>query len=225
MAKSRIIIFGGSWALGEFDFRGYNTHPGLNLYLKELGYEVINYAQAARSNQGIYVDIETHLNELLEDDIILYIEPDPLGDSCYENLEEKIFEHNGILNYVLHLREEHYYRINSLPCKLNLIGGMSNINPSRTHHDVAADSWTFLLTNNEICSTPDFFALELPKLLFNIDKRKFNNDTFEKFIEELGVLRMRDRIFNSEWFKKERYHPDRNGHKILVNELVKKLKL
>ena len=225
MAENRIIIFGGSWATGEHTIGKGVTHPGLNLYLEEAGYKVINFAQAARSSQGIYVDIETHLDEFLEDDIVLCVEPDPLSDSYYEKLEEKIIDHDGLINYVLHLRTEHYNRINSLPCKLNLIGGMSNVDPSRTHHNVVVPSWINLMTGTEISEPPDFFALELSKLIVNVDKRKFNNNEFEKFIEDLSILKLRDKLFNTEWFKKERYHPDRNGHKILVDELVKKLKL
>ena len=225
MAENRIIIFGGSWATGEHTTGKGITHPGLNLYLEELGYKVINFAQPGRSNQGIFVDIESHINDIKNDDIVLCMDSDPLGDSCYENLEEKIIEHDGLINYVLHLRTEHYNRINSLPCKLNLIGCSSTVDPKRTHHNVVVPSWLNLLTGFEISSAPDFFALELVKLIFALDKSKFNNEMFEKFIDDLTILKMRDKIFETAWFKKERHHPDRNGHKILVDELIKKLKL
>lgn len=225
MAENRIIIFGDSWGIGEWSFGGKCTHPGLNLYLKELGYQIINFSSSGRSNQGIHYDIECNLDKLNNDDIILCIETDPIRDSCYENLEQHISEHSGLINYLQFLRSEHYKRINSLNIKLNLIGGLSNIDVTQTHHNVPVPSWINLMLDSEDCSGNDFFALDLPFLVRAIDKSKFDNHTFEIYINDLQILKLRDRVFDTEWFKRDKYHPGREGHKLLVDELVKKLKL
>jgi hypothetical protein len=75
MKKQSILIVGDSWGKGEMGANYTIAHPGVNLYLSELGYEVIPRAYNGGNNRLSCKMIEDNPS-----DFIIFFFTDPTRD-------------------------------------------------------------------------------------------------------------------------------------------------
>lgn len=96
MQVKSIVIFGDSWALTSFKkiYNPFNPNipfeeepTGLNFQnlFAEHGIDAQNFSKGGNSNKGIVLDIETNKSKILDCDLVLICQTDPVRDVIHKN--------------------------------------------------------------------------------------------------------------------------------------------
>jgi hypothetical protein len=237
--KPKIFIGGDSWGCGEWDINnlgGYDvTHKGLEQYFLDLGYTVLNSSKPSGSNKESIKKLSHSLIDYVKNDLIFWIQTDSIRDlKPYSTLTEDIVSSGGLdilLNTAL---DQNYLNLNSIAQKLDLkiylIGGMQdlNLNNLKKYSNLIPimPSWVHLLAGH-FTEYKDLFPQHTAtdSLIRYIDKKLMSTELFYQTIDILYAIDQNLKIFREEIFHPDGRHPNRDGHKILFDYLIKELKL
>lgn len=253
MNKPKIFIAGLSWARGEWV--GPNVvHDGTEQYFIDAGYTVINVAKPRVTHKKIHDLLDAGLLENYQPgDQIFWIQADPLLDIIVPELidlgllkerrnrplptfSNRIKLASGVKNLIQQQQEQIYNELNQLAVKystqIHCIGGTYNINPNIvskfSNLNLLVQSWIHLLVghlkeypqvNNAdfgVCHTWDIDCVDLSI---------FDLDLVEQVKSEVAELTGNIRVMDELIFHPDGLHPNREGHKILYDYLVKNLNL
>lgn len=245
----KIIIVGDSWGLGEWGrdpirYKYTVLHKGLEQYFIDYGFDVINVSEGGSSNTGSIRRLVNLLSELSDDisniDYIFFITTDATREihRNKEKLTDALIQNKSLPLLVDKLLDSCYNELNKICLTNNLnihvIGGLNNLDTSiQSYKNLIPiiPSWVSLLIGHldeykNLCNDPKFrivnfnFAIDdfiLSRCPFNIAS-KLIEDAY--LYQEINSLVFKEKIF---W--PDGVHPNREGHKILFETLLKKLQL
>lgn len=236
--KPKIFISGCSWSHGEWGEGNQQytvVHEGLIEYFRELDYIVIFSGQGGASNKIALERLTKDLQKYYSNgDIIIFIQTDPTRDFNKEklsNLTNSIIRHDGYINWGRSLLEEFYMcadqTAKNFDAKINLVGGLYNLLPNHVFEKYQnliplVESWVNLLVKEPI-------EIGISDTSFTI--KEINLDVIEKnlalrIVDEMHKLDYNRNVWQiDEYFRPDNKHPNRQGHRVLFDYIVKKLKL
>lgn len=223
--------------MGAWDASSRNiTHKGLEQYFLDYGYTVINSSTPGISNDKTIKNLEDSLsNSYKPGDIVFWIQTDALDHmQPFDTLTEDILSAGGVVALCQSCLKETYRTLNTVSKKFNtkiyLIGG---------NHDLYLDglsqypdlvpivpSWVKLLVGHfkEYKNLFPQFTNTLWTIK-NIDLSKYTLEFAAKVIDELYYTEQCQAMHKEELFQPDKFHPNKDGHKILFNYLIKELQL
>lgn len=253
--QSKIFVAGSSWARGEWSpDQPVVQHDGIKQYFSDYGYTVVDVSQARSYHSRVLSLLEKKMKEQYQaGDIVFFIMADPLLDiimpelaimqvkrsSDITNLSEftqSIQQANGLINLVHQQQDLIYSRLDSIAKQYNTqihcIGGTYNLNTNilskYTNLLPTVISWIHLLIGH----FKEYPGLEDPNFgisytwnLGYIDLSMFDPDFAEQVKQEFDVISKNFYMLEELIFHPDGLHPNREGHKILFEHLIEKLKL
>ena len=218
----KIGIFGDSWSCGEWSRINKNyeiTHTGLNYYLNKAGYDCKSYGLPGGGNLRSFNKLKENEKNI---DIVIFVLTQPFRD-FYDQLlkydSNKSFNKNcefAIKNIISNLSQQ------KLKNKIILVNGLFEL--EKQSGFIRHISWCKLLKNNFIW--PKHYAHPghindawLKKKILHIDKQSVLQDidqdtkNFDLFISNMQS--------NKDYFYPDGSHPNRKGHKVLSEEIIK----
>jgi hypothetical protein len=212
-----ILIGGDSWGCGEWGWinrKKYGVlHPGLEQYLVDSGFAVVNCSKGASCNKKSIERI-AHQADLSDYDHIVWFQSDPLRDlRPYKNFNSMFASYQELLDRSNDLLNSHYRLLNQLDNKVICIGGCSKLNADIGNYEnliPAVASMIELLL-------PDFSA---PNVWHSDWIDIINSSIDENLLDQLVAdKKIQDQIGNESIFKPDGFHPNREGHLILFNTI------
>ena len=215
-----ILIGGDSWGCGEwtwFSERNYKvSHKGLEQYLLDDGFSVVNCSQGGSSNRQS-IDRVTRRLELDNYDHIVWVQSDPMRDLKYETFNTLFTSYQQVLDCHNRLLNSSYQRLNQLGKKIICVGGCSKLDPDIRNYD------------NLIPLVGSMIELIMPHIpapniwcndwLYYIDSNA-NESLFDRLLVDKKI---QEQITAEPIMNPCGYHPNRDGHRILfdvVNEFL-----
>lgn len=235
----KIFIAGDSWGEGE-QGRGFRViHPGLEQYLKDLGYAVFNTSKSDSSNQESLTRLQSAAAENYEPgDLVLFIVTDPLRDlRPYTDLTQLIIEEGGVTALTVKMFHQACASINEQPWRTHLIGGIANYTPEmlKGYDNLVplVPSWSELLIGHKPFFESyrnKYWSLAWSDWTINtidIDYMKVHHpELVRQVVNELWQLDITMKeVWNDNIFRPDGVHPNRTGHLWLFNNIVEKLGL
>lgn len=210
-----ILIGGDSWGCGEwtwFSEKNYRvSHKGLEQYLLDDGFSVVNSAQSGSSNRKSINRVARQL-ELGNYDYIIWFQSDPLRDLIPYNTFNSLFtSYQQVLERSNELLNANYEQLNQLNTKVICVGGCSKLDP-----DIRNYSNLIPLVGSMIeLIIPEITA---PNIWCNDWLHYIDSNANEGFFDRLLVdKRIQERITAEPIMNPCGYHPNRDGHRILFD--------
>lgn len=223
--SKKICIIGDSWGCGEWGWKDGKyqcLHKGIEYYLKNDNYQVMNFSFGGASNLELFTHIQN--KNLIDYDLILYIQTDPLRD--YRKIEfQGLFESiKTFKHYQRTARHNHYNRLNSLDIKIHLIGGCDKI-----------DENDLIEYKNLKCFIPSIINFVSENLIhpniwasdwINYIDRKCSAELLN-FIHQEKMLQ--DELYFSKnpvivkYFHPDGQHPNRNAYYKIYKKIIEEL--
>ena len=255
ITKPKIFVAGSSWARGEWDpDRPVVLHPGLKQYFADAEYTVIDSSQARSYHSRVINFLNRKLNEhYVDGDIVIFIMADPLLDIIMPELAgmktkrhinvkslpkftSLIEQAGGLINLIKQQQDSIYSQLDTIAKKYNTqihcIGGTYNLNTnlSNKYSNLLPTlvSWINLLVGHyqEHFKTADpEFGISYTWGLNYIDLPTYTPKFSEQVRQELELITDTTNIMQELIFHPDGLHPNREGHKILFDYLVKELNL
>jgi hypothetical protein len=249
----KIFIGGSSWARGEWQGPEV-AHRGITQYLSDSGYTVVDASQARSYHSRAIQNLQKHLDQHYRPkDIILFVMADPLLDLIMpelaklkikrsdqvKNLEQfsnEIKLAGGVVALIRKLQDQIYNQLDLVACQFDTtiycIGGTYNVNTNISKHYQnlypLVVSWINLLIGHfqehAGVDHPEF-GISYTWGLDYIDLSKFDQTFAEQVKQEINLISDRTGILKELIFHPDGLHPNREGHKILFEYLIKQLKL
>ena len=229
-----IIIAGDSWGCGEWGPGGSGiiVHTGLEQYLQDDGYNVINISYGGSSNIHVCNQLNTSLYTLScvkkVDEVknIFVFQTEWHRDHRYTLPVDSIFD----INYIHTVMSNYYYRLSELAIKYNvrigLIGGCSDtiwLDKFEIEYPgvyIACHSMINLcLTDNHRTDNAAYNLLYPVNLAEEIEKANTQNKQFLLDQLELTMNRAKNLKNYPQFFAPDFKHPNRHGHLKLYNFL------
>jgi len=209
-----ILIGGDSWGCGEwtqFSESKYGvSHKGLEQYLVDDGFSVVNSAQGGSSNRNSISRVAQQLDHGVHDHIV-WFQTDPFRDLKYVTLNSLFISYQQVLDYHKELLNSSYKLLNQLGNKVICIGGCSKLDPDiRNYNNLIplVDSMIELVIPN--VTAPNIWCNDwLPYIDSNANESFFDRLLIDKKIQEQISA---EPIMNPCGF-----HPNREGHRILFD--------
>lgn len=241
--KNKVLIVGDSWGCGEWSSRDevtgasnfvrisdFITHRGLQQYLMEDGYDVVNQSKPAASCEEIYKSLlSQNLNGY---DYIFWIQTDPLRNcKPFNSFSEKFSSYQQVKEIQNEILERVYRQLNDFGVEIYCIGGCSRLNV-----DILKEfqnliplikSIPELVDSSLICPEISFPVWTVPGR-YNwsqyVSQKNFTLEDVEKFLE---VFDFWDKINKErkDFFWPDGWHPNRRAHKIVYDYIKNKLTL
>lgn len=253
--QPKIFIGGGSWARGEWDKDIPRvSHRGLIQYFLDDGYSVVDASLARSWHFKSIQKLERQLTrEYQENDIVFFMLADPLLDVVMPALHDLQLKRNnsvknltvftdeikragGVIALLRETQNNIYKQLNDVAKQFNTtihcIGGNANVNTNLLtpypNLKPTVMSWMDLLIGH----LQEHQHVKDPKFVVSytwgidyIDLSKYTNEFAEQVKQEVKLLSDKTNIMNELIFHPDGLHPNREGHKILYNYLVKELNL
>ena len=241
-----IIIAGDSWGCGEWSTSGNGQpgrvlHKGLEQYFIDVGKQVYNCATGGFSNTN---SIDALREALLTQppSTVFWIQSDPIRDlrpfwrlpeseTPYKNLTEEIAKHNGFESLCRSLISKHYQALNELGVEIHLIGGKRDIDvdllEGLNNLKPTVPSWTHLLVGH-IEKYQNLFPVSTMSdyTVANIDLESYNIELRHRVVDEMHRASLCWGIYDEQMiFHPDGQHPNREGHRVLFDYIVKELNL
>ena len=233
-----IIIAGDSWGCGEWSLEFKITHTGLEQYLQDDGYKVINISHGGSSNDDVYKQLSNCLyilscvTKISEVKNIFVFQTEWHRDHHrYHSLADSIFD----INYIHTVMSNYYYRLSELAIKYNvrigLIGGCSDtiwLDKFEIEYPgvyIACHSMINLcLTDNHRRDNAAYNLLYPVNLAEEIEKANTQNKQF--LLDQLELTMNRAKNLNNypQFFAPDFKHPNRHGH-LKLYDFLKQQKL
>lgn len=232
-----IIISGDSWARGEWQYQTKEIlHRGIEQYLEESNYSVVNVACPGDSNNESISRLEFYLNQNpVAEFTVLWIQTDPIRDlRPYTELTQQLSQSGGLVNLQEQLLVDSYTRLNTLAFKYNItihvIGGLCNLAVDKLETfknlNPLVPSWVHLLIGDMSSKLVNPYVMgETECSVQHIDLNSYPKTFAYQIVSELYNVNRNSFIFKEKIFHPDGLHPNRTGHKILYNYIVEKLKL
>jgi hypothetical protein len=224
----KILIIGDSWGSGEWDVIDGNyqvSHKGIEEYLRNDGHQVQNLSAGGSSLHDIYHSL---INENYKDfDLVFCFITDPLRNfrpyGSHHLFFKKSITFENLVDAGNKELSNFYEKVNNLDITIYCIGGASHLNV-----DIIKNF------KNLVPYIPSLSELLIPDYkhpviwasdwLDYIDKI-FNLTSLDKLLE---YKRQQDWLWSDdakEYFRPDGKHPNRAGHKILYDKIVKDFNL
>ncbi len=225
------------------------AHRGLQTYFTDDGYQVHNKSSGGSSNKDSIIRLIDYLDENpalynRDQDRIFWIVTDPIRDLRpytfpTNKIENEIIVNNGWNNLITELFHRQCSRANYLAeqrnLKLHLIGGVVSFDPkevaSYKNLIPVLPSWhSLLLTDEERVLVPNRPVWNSQNSDIHIDEIKLKyirsmgrKDLVEGVVNDLWeISEFHRRVHsNNKYFSLDHSHPDRYGHKLAYNEIIK----
>lgn len=253
--QPKIFVAGSSWARGEWQYGSpVVVHHGIREYFANAGYVVVDASQARSYHVKVIDFLSKKLSqEFVPGDIVFFILADPLldiimpelaslrmkRDQDAKNLQmltQSIQDAGGLINLIRKQQDIIYSAINRLGkvhnTKIHLIGGTYNVNTdiSKKYSNLEATviSWIDLLIGHlrEYPHVGDpKFGISYTWGINYIDISKYTTEFAAQVTEEFDSIMKPSVLLNELIFHPDGLHPNREGHKILFEHLVEKLKI
>lgn len=236
--KPKIFIAGDSWGCGEWARTGDRygiIHLGLEQYFTDSGYIVINTAQGNSSNSTAVTRLDRALDEKYSvTDIVFFIQTDSireLRENYHEKINDGLCEHKSLEKLRRSLCSSTYDRLsmvaNKFRTKIQLIGGKEDLDLSEIGNfknlNPLVPSWVYLLVGHIDKYKELFPQWTASDYSFNhIDLNKLGFDLYQKIIDEMFHSEKCYQMFKEDIFYPDGLHPNRRGHEILFEHIVKK---
>jgi hypothetical protein len=236
-SNKTILILGDSWACGELSLKedGHSiVHKGLEQYLIDQGHTVINLGVLGGANSN---SISNYLNFTQHADYVFFFQTEPTreGDTIFIELLKQF---KSIRTVFDHLINECYININKIAKDKNqtvhLIGGYSVV----TDNASKFSNLNNFISNVSSLIDPDtkfdfygyFMQFEWFVNIVENAKKKLNFDDYtvgQLKKEYIDMVNENTRITlymsaNEDYYFPDGMHTNRNGHRIIFNQ-VKKL--
>jgi hypothetical protein len=239
-----IIIAGGSWGCGEWRDTGAKeptaaggvAHPGLQRYLRESGYDIINLCQpgGANSDSANRVNSFLQFNRRIEVSSVIVFQTEWVRDVFLENramIEDDLTHGYNDLKYRIISR--FYNRLSmasqSYKVPVYLIGGCSdtiwidNFEQEYPGLQIVCQSLTNLLTTGNHRNTDPTHCIfgrrdeEEVKYI----KSRVGAEGIEQLLQDIDRGQQRLDIWanHREYFYPDGFHANREGHRILFEHL------
>ena len=188
-------------------------------------------------------------------DIIFFVQTDPMLDVIHPEsvelgikrtveqsvslpkLTKKILDAGGLKNLIKLTQEQIYAKVDSIAKKYNTvihcIGGSYNINTTIIEQfsnlNPIVPSWVNLLVGqykeyHDLVNQPDFGIINTWGMGY-LDVSQFSPELAKQVDKEMSTLTANRVILNELIFHPDGNHPNREGHKMLFDYLVKELNL
>jgi hypothetical protein len=231
-----LAIAGCSYTQGEFshvDDEYKITHRGLSCYLECNNYQTINVGQNGLSNRNAVKNL-THLKDMNVMHWLL-VKTDPIRDLLINQLhaiDDNIDEHQWKMWLTWWHRHHDWNELaNDYDAWLAqqiqknfpgqdfwVIGGLCSLNPDPYEAcgiKVLSPSWIDQFTAEAADSQWD----DVEWLINNLP-----NQFKEQSIDVMDRVNKKNQTRHQhEWFARDGQHPDRNGHKLLYDQVVEKI--
>jgi len=233
---TKIIIAGDSYGLGEWTIGTKISHPGINQYFNDYGYQVINCCGGGFSLEESFWALRQCLDQCLGNNhqhnpLILWIQTDPSRSLNFESLNQDLIKFAGLKNLLNNIVQDNYAQLNTLAQQhdtvIHAIGGLYDliVDPSYSNINFLVKSWIGLLMQSQL---PKLFAQHFGIVkntnIQDLDLKQFEFELSEKIIEEFCSWRENSKVLNYPCFN-DGFHPNRHSHKILFDYIVDKLSL
>jgi lysophospholipase L1-like esterase len=255
MNKPKIFVAGSSWARGEWaPGNPVVQHDGIKQYFADAGYTVVDASQARSYHSRVIAHLDKKLNDhYTAGDIVFFIMADPLLDLIMTELAgmklkrdidaknlprltELVQQHNGLTNLIVHQQDQIYQQLDAVAKKYNVqvhcIGGTYNVNTNLlgnyTNLLPTVASWIYLLAGQyrEHPGTDQpTFGITYTWGLGYINLNTYTPAVADQVCREFDRISDTTGIMKELIFHPDGLHPNREGHKILFDYLVKELKL
>lgn len=218
----RILISGDSWGCGEWnEWATANgseygiSHPGLEQYLIDDGFFVVNCSMGNLANKDSIGRLEHQLC-LGDYDHIIWFQSDPLRDlRPYKNFNHMFTDYQQILASSNELLNSHYKRLNQLGKKIICIGGCSKLDPDISNYENLIP----LVSSVIELLLPDFTA---PRVWCSDWVHHINSKINESLLDCLLIeKKIQDQIGEQPIFQPDGRHPNRKGHRVLFDVVRK----
>lgn len=231
---AKIIVAGDSYGLGEWGIGTRVTHPGINQYFREHGYDVINCAGPGFSLKESFWSLKDCLSNCYQTgDLVLWIQTDPSRSIDYNTVIQDLKSHNGLNSLLYEILDKNYADINDLGKQHNTlihaIGGLFDLRCHNTYSNLnfLIKSWIALLMQPQ---HPTYFENHFGIVksfdLQRVDLQQFDQDLAQKIVDELWQWSQNDQLLeHDQHIFQDGFHPNRLGHKILFEHLITKLNL
>lgn len=218
IAQKKVLIVGDSWGCGEITNVDHNSRPiirhsGVEQYLKDDGHKVVNLSRFGGSNADAYHFLQKYHKNY---DTIIYWHTDPFRDLCWHHHETWWDDPEEMLAKQRDLRQANYEKFNRLGRRILCLGGCSPLTPVIDHFSnlvAVLDKVTeFLLPN---FTHPDIWVSNWLSPLSDCrpPEKMINFLLSQKF--------QRDALLQEPLFIPDGQHPNRHGHKIVYDYLIK----
>jgi len=240
--RDKVYIFGDSWGVGEWTNHQI-SHTGLEFFFKNLGHEVLNFSKPSGSNSDSIVRLKAVANNINKTDYIFFITTDATRDVNYKNKEtltNTLIQNGGLSSLIDMLLDLTYNKLNNIcithNLKIHMIGGLNNLDLSLIakykNLDATIPSWIDLLVGHfseykNLCNSSKFRILSNPNFIIdNVNLGKFDPLFASQLIEHFYLYQEQNSVvFREDIFHPDGVHPNKSGHEILFNSLIKKLNL
>lgn len=236
--KYKIFIGGDSWGCGEWnptkDQEQLLLHNGIEQYFKEAGYHVTNSSRGGLSNRNTIQLLDQQLCiNYASGDTVFWIQTDPIRDlRPYKQLTEQILEADGLFNLCQQTLQLNYHTLNDVAAKhqttIHVIGGKFDLDPATLtkfkNLNALVPSWCQLLVGNKY---HDRFphGTNTDWVIGDIDLDTYHQDFRYKIVNEMYHLELCYEMYKEAIFQPDGYHPNRQGHQVLFDFIVKELNL
>jgi len=238
-----IFIGGDSWGCGEWtcvDDVYSISHPGLQQHFIDSGYTVVNSSEGNSSNLFSIDRLKNSLTEHYKHgDIILFIQTDSIRDlRPYDlNLSKEIQKFNGIVPLKHNLLQNTYKKLNELGIEFNtkiyVIGGKEDLylEAFNNFENIIplVPSWVYLLVGH-FEEYKNLFPQWTSSDYRLSDVADLFDDTWlyelrHKVVDEMYHSEKCWKMYRESIFWPDGFHPNKQGHEILFNYIIGKLKL
>jgi hypothetical protein len=231
---AKIIIAGDSYGLGEWGIGTRVTHPGINQYFREWGYNVINCAGPGYSLEESFWSLRDCMSNCYQtEDIVLWIQTDPSRSIDHSTLAQDLKSNNGLNPLLYDILDKNYADINDLGKQhdtlIHAIGGLFDLRCDKTYSNLhfLIKSWMALLMQDR---HPTYFEKHFGIVksvdIKQIALEQFDHALAQKVVVELGQWSQNDQILDqNRHIFTDGFHPSRQGHRILFEHLITTLNL
>ena len=225
------LLIGDSWGCGEWNAENSKiTHKGFSTYTNK---SVINLSIAGCSNYDILERLNNFLRSnalYIENIIIVQTEftrgiNNPKYKTQFNNI---IKSSNSLTEFAMNMLYSFYNAVSNIACKFNknilLVGGVSDVaifdNAEHKNILVACQSWSNLLINNNPNITQEKSIYAFYSKNVNLLLKHFNKEDILHHITKVEY-RLDQWKESNEYFSPNTGHPNRFGHRALVEYLIK----
>lgn len=214
----KILIGGDSWGCGEWDCKATTpepSHPGLEQYLSDDNFEVINVSIAGGSNQESIAQLKIEFDQGLFDHVI-WFQTDPIRNfRPYHDFNQVFVSYQKLLEESARVLESSYDLLNKFGVPLLCIGGCSKLCGTIQNYD------------NLIPAVPSMIELlhpyyTAPEVWISDWNSCLDRTTNIDLLDDLARSnKLQWELRHLSFFKKDPRHPDRHGHRVLYEFLRK----
>jgi len=239
----KILIAGDSWGKGEWDFVNgvyNNTHMGLEIYLKKSNNEVYNISQGATCQNSVIHKFKSiqdsnffeqwkiphpNLKNVpkleLYDYIFVFVTDLFRGSDLFERYWIVNNSRENVLRELNKLKHDYLKNLNSFNVKIHLLGGINKVTEEDIKNykniEIAIPSVIeFLLPDFE---TYEVFFNDALNGLYSSIPDDLDPDYLDYVYNE---VKKTDFLKTREYFCSDGLHPNREGHRLIFEEINRK---